>query len=314
MQTQNLTWEDLRVLLAVSRASSFLAAGRTLGLSTSTVARRIGVLETHLRSRIVRRTASGTTIEPGASSLVELAARIESELAVATRDLSAAPEELAGTVRVSVGEGFVRLCARVAAAFRREHPRTFVELAVDQRVADLPKREADIAIRTVKSTSDTVVTRKLGELRYALYASDEYLRRARSARATRDDIPAHDFVIYEGFLERQPEVRWLRERGAVRFPFRASNTDGILEGALCGQGVAALPVLLADGVPTLRRIRAEEELPSKPVFLAIHRDMRSVPRVRALAEALANEFTRALSGGASSRPASSASTRRKVSR
>jgi DNA-binding transcriptional LysR family regulator len=309
MQNERLTWEDLRVLLAVSRGSSFLAAGRALGLSTSTVARRIGVLETHLGSRVVRRTASGTTLEPAAAPLVELAARIESELAVAARALEPGPEPLAGTVRVSVGEGFVRLCARVAAAFRREHPQTRIELVADQRVADLSKREADIAIRTVKSASDTVVTRKLGELRYALYASDEYLRRARSARITRGDIPSHDFVIYEGFLERQPEVRWLRERGATRFPFRASNTDGILEGALCGQGIAALPVPLAEGLPALRRIRLEEEPPSKPVFLAIHRDMRAVPRVRALADMLAAELAHALAGG-SSRLSVSGSMRR----
>ena len=295
MQNERITWEDLRVLLAVSRASSFLAAGRALGLSTSTVARRISVLEGHLGSRLVRRAASGTTMEPGAASFVDLAERIESELAVAARDLSAEPEKLAGVVRISVGEGFVHFVARIAAAFRREHPETLVEIVVDQREADLPKREADLAIRTIQSTSDTVLTRKIGELRYAVYGSEEYLRRSRSTRVTLQSFASHDFVIYEGFLERLPEIRWLRERGAARFPFRASNTDGVLEGAVSGQGLAALPMLLADSGATLRRIRLDEEPPSKPVFLAMHRDMRSVPRVRGLAEAIASECARALS-------------------
>jgi DNA-binding transcriptional LysR family regulator len=297
MQNEAVSWEDLRVLLAVSRATSFLAAGRVLGLSTSTVARRVSMLETHLGARLVRRSASGTTIEPGARALLSLAERIEAELAVTARDVRAAPERFAGVVRVSLGEGFVRFVTGVAAAFRREHPETGFELVVEQRLADLPKREADLALRTVKSTSATLVSRKLGELRYALFASEEYLRRSRAVRLSRETFADHDFVIYEGFLERQPEVRWLRERGASRFPFRASSTEGILEGCVAGQGIAALPTLLADAVPALRRIRFDEELPNKPVFLAMHRDMRAVPRVRAFADVLAEETARILGGG-----------------
>jgi DNA-binding transcriptional LysR family regulator len=296
MTSERVTWEDLRVLLAVSRATSFLGAGRVLGLSTSTVARRVSVLEAHLGAQLVRRGASGTTIEPSAQPLVELAERIESELAVTARDVRAEPEKLAGVVRVSLGEGFVRFASRVAASFRREHPETLFELVADQRVADLPKRQADLAIRTVKSTSDTVVSRKLGELGYGLFATDDYLRRSQRARVSRENFAEHDFVIYEGFLERQPEVRWLRERGATRFPFRASNTDGVLECAAAGQGIAALPVVFADAAPVLRRVRMDEDPPSKPVFLAMHRDMRSVPRVRAFADALAKEATQALGG------------------
>jgi DNA-binding transcriptional LysR family regulator len=290
-----VSWEDLRVLLAVSRATSFLAAGRALGVSTSTVARRVSVLERHLGARLVRRGASGTTVEPSARPLVQLAERIEGELAATARDVRAEPSKLAGVVRVALGEGFVRFIAGAAATFRREHPETFFELVADQRVADLPRREADIAMRTVKSTSDTVVSRKLGDLRYGLFASDEYLRRRRDARGGKKSFAEHDFVIYEGFLERQPEVRWLRDRGAARFPVRASNTDGLLEACVAGQGIAALPTLLATGAPTLHRIRLDEEPPSKPVYLAMHRDMRAVPRVRAFFDFLAKEITRALS-------------------
>jgi DNA-binding transcriptional LysR family regulator len=297
MKNDGVTWEDLRVLLAVSRASSFLAAGRAIGLSTSTVARRVSVLEEHVGARLVRRAASGATLEPGARVLVRLAERIESRLASAARDLREEPAKFSGTVRVSLGEGFVRFGVRVAAAFRREHPETRIELVADAVVADLAKRAADIALRTVKSTSDTLVTRKLGELRYGLYASDDYIRRRRVALASARDFAAHDFVVYEGFLERQPEVRWLREHGAARFPFRASNTEGVLEGVVAGQGIGALPVLLAGALPMLQRIRVTEDPPSKPIFIVMHRDMRAVPRLRAFADALASEVERVLAFG-----------------
>jgi DNA-binding transcriptional LysR family regulator len=294
MQNENVRWEDLRVLLAVSRATSFLAAGRALGVSTSTVARRVSVLEEHLGVRLVRRGASGTTVEPGAAALVELAERIEKELAATARDVRAEPENLAGVVRISLGEGFVRFVSGVAAAFRREYPETLFELVAEQRVVDLPKREADIAIRTVKSASHAIVSRKLGELRYGLFAAEEYLRRSGHARLSWESFPEHDFVIFEGFLERQPEIRWLRERGATRFPFRASTTEGVLEGCIAAQGIAALPTIMADPLPLLRRIPLSEEPPSKPVFLAMHRDMRRVPRVRAFVDVLENAARRVL--------------------
>jgi DNA-binding transcriptional LysR family regulator len=228
---------------------------------------------------------------------VELAERIEHELAAASRDVRGAPEKLTGTLRLSIGDGFVRFVSRVAASFRREHPETFVEIVVERRLADLPKREADLALRTAKSTSVTIISRKVGELRYGIYGSEDYLRRARHARVSRDSFPEHDFVIFEGVLERQPEIRWLRERGATRFPFRTNSIDGILEGAVAGQGLAALPTLIADAVPTLRRVRLDEEPPAKPVFIAMHRDMRSVSRVRAFADVLANEVARVVANG-----------------
>jgi DNA-binding transcriptional LysR family regulator len=297
MQNERVTWEDLRVLLAVSREASFLAAGRTLGLSTSTVARRVSALEAHVGAQLVRRAASGATVEPGSRSLVELAERIEHELAATARDVRGAPGKLAGTVRLSIGDGFVRFVARVAASFRREHPSTFIEMVVDHRLADLPKREADLALGTGRSTSDAVVARRVGELRYGVYGSEDYLRRARHARVSRSNFPEHDFVIYEGVLEGQPEIRWLRERGAVRFPFRTNSTDGVIESAVIGQGLAALPTIIADSIPALRRIRLDEDPPSKPIILAMHRDMRSVPRVRAFADALTNEVARVLAAG-----------------
>jgi DNA-binding transcriptional LysR family regulator len=280
------------VLLAVARCESFLAAGQSLGMSTSTVARRVTLLEERIGTRLVRRAASGATLEPAASALVDLAERIEAELAVRTRDARSVNH--AGVVRVSLGEGFVRFVTHAVATFRRDHPETEFELVIEQRMADLPKREADVALRTSKSTSADVVSRKLGELRYGLFATDEYLRGARIPTAVKD-LSRHAFVGYEGVLSRQPEMQWLRDRGAKRFPVRATHTEGLLEACAAHQGIAALPLLLASTVPALRRVDVREELPSKTIFVAMHRDMRAVPRVRAFADLLAAESARALS-------------------
>ena len=71
------TWDDLRVLLALHRHRSFLAAGKALGVSTSTAARRIEALEAALGRPLVHRSSGGTSVEPGALELVTLAEQLE---------------------------------------------------------------------------------------------------------------------------------------------------------------------------------------------------------------------------------------------
>jgi DNA-binding transcriptional LysR family regulator len=294
MESRSFQWDDLRVLLAVHRAGSFLAAGQALGVSTSTVARRIQAIEAHLDVVLVRRAADGSTLEPAAAGLVALAEQMEAKLGVAARDLSHAEARLAGTVRVSLGEGFVAYAARVLAEVRRAHPEIQLELVAEARSADLGRREADIGIRTVRGSSDAVIVRRVGDLVYGVYGSEGYLAAAASARVPQRELSRHDFVGYEGFLEKQPEMRWLRERGATRFPFRASTTDGLLHGALCDQGLAALPDLLAREHPRLVRLKLGEDPPAKAVHLAMPRELETVPRVRVCFDALCAAFTDAL--------------------
>ncbi len=64
------SWDDLRVLLAVHRQRSFLSAGKTLGLSTSTTSRRIDASEEALGRKLVNRSRAGTVLEPDAPRLI----------------------------------------------------------------------------------------------------------------------------------------------------------------------------------------------------------------------------------------------------
>jgi DNA-binding transcriptional LysR family regulator len=296
METTAPAWDDLRVLLAVHRNRSFLAAGRALGVSTSTVARRIEALEAALGRVLVHRGSAGTSVEPGALELVFLAEQLEHGLRAARRDEGHEDSGLAGTVRLSVGEGFVLPLTQVLSELRRKHPEIHFELISESRLSDLSRREADIGIRNARSSSPVLVERPVGRLRFALFASQSYVeRRLRGGQLRTGDFERHDFVGYDGPLRKLPQEQWLVARGATRFPFR-SNSDLALRAATeRGQGICLMAEAMGRELEGLVKLDTEVPLPSVPVFLVFHRELRRVPRIRAVTSALEVALRHALS-------------------
>jgi DNA-binding transcriptional LysR family regulator len=292
MQTPAPTWDDLRILLAVHRGKSFLAAGKALGVATSTIARRVEALETSLGRPLVHRGNGGTAIDPDALGLVALGEQMELGLDALRRGGDA--ERIAGTVRVSASEGFVRPLTRVLARLHVKHPALSLELASESRMADLVRREADIGIRIARTSSSTIVEKAMGRLRIALFAARSYVeRRLPSARLARDVAERHDWVGLDRALERIPQERWMREYGAVRFVFRSTSAAAIEEAVLAGMGLG----VLAEGHGAelgLVRIDTESTPPAADIFLAFHRDAKNTSRVRVVVREIETELRRAL--------------------
>jgi DNA-binding transcriptional LysR family regulator len=277
------TWDDLRVLLALHRHRSFLAAGKALGVSTSTAARRIEALEASLGRPLVHRSSAGTSVEPDALDLVALAEQLELGLRAIRRDDG--HDDAAGTVRISMGEGFIPPVTQVLSSLRRTHPALQLEVISEARNVDLARREADIGIRKLRSSSAAVVDRPVGRLAFGLYAAPSYLeRRLRGGHLAIADMPRHDYVGYDGAASVQN--RWLASKGATRFVFRSNSDLALVEATRHGQGIAMLADASVRTLGGLLRLGVEAELPSTPVFLAFHRELRHVARVRLVLDVL----------------------------
>jgi len=285
---ENLSWDDLRVLLAVHREGSLLAAGRSLGLSTSTTGRRLDALEAATGSKLVHRTQSGTALEPAALRLVRLAEDLAHGLDAERRD-----QRTVNTLRVSVPDGMAAAVAQALLALRDEHPPMDIELVGENRLADLARREADIGVRLARSSSNVLVEKRLGALRFALYASPDYVRRhLPSRRLRRADAAAQCFVGLDRRWKGLPHEQWLLSLGAVRFPFRSSSMEALAEAARQGVGIAAM---LEQDARTagLVRLEADTAGPAQPFFLVYHRDLRTLPHVRAAVTAIERSFRNA---------------------
>jgi len=296
MSAQPLDWSDLQLLVAVQQAGSMLRAARRLGLAASTVSRRMAGLERAAAALLLERGPEGVRLTPAGSALATCAAEVELGVSRALRDLPRPGAALTGTIRVSAGDGFAAPILAAMRAMSARHPGVRFELSLEDRVVNLARREADVAVRTVHHRESTLVYRKVRTLDYGLFGAAHYLADHGEPRRA-GDLAKHEWVGFAPPLDRLPSQRWLSAH-VGRPPLLATSTfSSLLSSAHAGLGLAALPQISATGlVPVL----PESDLPSLPVWLAVHRDARRQPHVSTFVDRLRAELEQGL--GASSEP------------
>ncbi|WP_213152942.1 LysR family transcriptional regulator [Pseudomonas carnis] len=251
-------WDDLRLLLAVSRRGSFLQAGQLLGIAASTVSRRLTQLETALGEPLVERGVEGCRLTSRGQALVDVALAAESGLR-RQAPADGTPATLSGTVLVSAGEGFSASVLEAASRFTAQHPGCSVELQVTTDFHKIVRGVADIAIRTAHLGEPSLIYRGLGKLAYGVFATAEYLQRfpalTPATAASIALLPPLDLL---------PQMRAAKAAGLDHAPIRVSSFAVQLESVRRGMGVAVLPRILATG---LSEVFQEIELPAMEVYL-----------------------------------------------
>lgn len=289
---QDMDWNDLRFALAISRAGSLSGAAQALRVHQTTVGRRLSALEDSLGVALFLRTPGG--LLPTAEG-AQVLGSIEGLAASLTRFEQRVSAELRGTrglVRVAITEAGARqLIESTLPGLLRDHPGLVVELVPANAVVDLRRGDADLAVRLVKP-DDALVARKLGVVRYGLYASEAYLRRRGAIEGSLD---GHDVVLPSRELAKGPEGTWLsRHASSANVVLHATSLVTLALAVEGGMGVTVLPTNLAAMHPRARRVRELTDIAQRPVYLVMHPDARRVPRVRLVADAVAAEIKRRL--------------------
>jgi DNA-binding transcriptional LysR family regulator len=262
-------------------------AARELSVDHSTVGRRIEALEADVGVRLFTRTTSGYVLTPEAEELLPEIRRVESAVLALERAVHAREDALRGTVRLTAAEFFgSRYLAPRLAPFAHRHPDVTIELVTGHNVFDLARGEADVGVRLFRTNLDHLAVRRAGEIGYALYASEEYLRRRPPPRDPAE-LVAHDLVLDDVDQHRSAEPGWLERLACgARVAFATNSTVATLGATLGGLGIALLPRFLGDAEPALRHVPMPDE-PVRGIWLTVHRDLRDTPRVRAVLDYLA---------------------------
>ncbi|HJL39811.1 MAG TPA: LysR family transcriptional regulator [Myxococcales bacterium LLY-WYZ-16_1] len=279
-----LRWDDLRVFLAAYRERSLTRAAEALGLNQSTTSRRMSGLEDALGARLFDRTPEGLVPTELAHRILGAAERAEVASHEVARLGSAATDGVAGEVRVAMAVGMsAYVVAPLLRRLREAHPRLRVSFVVSTTLADLTRREADLAVRYVRPTRGDLVAKRVFEGEYALYGSPEFAARLGPGPHAVGDL---DFIGWDPEQTFFGEGRWEQEAG-LRFVARADELVTRLELARHGVGAIELATAFGDRFDGLVRL---DGLPAPPlraeVYLVTHRTLRAVPRVRVVWELL----------------------------
>ncbi|HXK19372.1 MAG TPA: LysR substrate-binding domain-containing protein, partial [Polyangiaceae bacterium] len=200
----------------------------------------------------------------------------------AEREVTATDDRVEGTLRVTTGDGLIHyLLVPLLAELRQAFPRLTLELRGETRLLDLSRREADVALRFGRPTQVSLLGRRLGHVRFGLYASERYLERHAMPRNLAG-LVEHEFIGFESALDQVEQVRWMRR--AVREPRYVLRCNGTTTQALAcaeGHGVALLPEYVGAREPRLRRLLPRLLGPARELWFVTHQDLRGNARVAA---------------------------------
>jgi DNA-binding transcriptional LysR family regulator len=283
-------WNDLRYFLAVARHHSTIAAGKSLGLSQSTVHRRVSELERRIGRQLMTRQPSGYRLTEFGEELVPYAERVEAAISDLELRVKDTARELAGVIRVTCPEPIVYRLTKSSLIdrFHTRHPGLRVEFVTSDRYLDLSKGEADVAFRS-GDTDDELVGRKIADSIWAVYASRAYVER--HGRPTRvEDLSLHPLVGFEESLSQHRAAKWLREIVPdARMSARNTSVLGLVSAVKSGIGIGPLPTALGDAEPDLLRVLGPIPELARSWRLLTHPDLRRVPRIAAFFDFIIEE-------------------------
>jgi DNA-binding transcriptional LysR family regulator len=286
-----MNWDDVRYVLALAKAGSLAKTAKALGVDHTTVGRRVEALEEALGVRLFTRTSAGYVPTADAERLLPEMRSVEDAVIALERGVHARKSAIDGVVRVTSPETFgcVYLAPRLA-MLRHEHPSLAIELSSTGTVLDLARREADLAVRMFKSAHESLVVRRVGALRYGLYASRDYVakRPVRKPSELRDHPLLSSEAPSRGKKPGALDARWLDQlSGGARPALVCDLSMALLAACREGAGIAVLPRYVGDAEATLVHLPMPEP-PSEPIWITVHRDMRDTPRVRVVLDHVAS--------------------------
>ncbi|WMS42661.1 LysR family transcriptional regulator [Acuticoccus sp. MNP-M23] len=275
-----MTWDDLRVALAVGRAGSIARASEALSVDPATVSRRINALEQALGSILFTRNKAGMVPTDAGGAMLSRAAEIEHRTFLLEEEI-AALGTASGAVRVA---GHVWAIAQIAAVgaplLKAAHPGISLRLIAARPPIDLPTGLPTVSLwfETPPRENEFCIT--LGDAPYAVYARSDICAESAPMLCHRnEDGPA-----------RAPD-RWESGQDCdAASPLSATDSMILREAVRAGLGKGLLPMCLAAGDPTLRRVGSGGPELVRSLQLHVHPDIVQLTRVRNLIDTFRMHF------------------------
>ena len=287
MALRPASWDLYRTFLGVVREGNLTAAARRLGLTQPTAGRHIAALETAVGTALFTRSPRGLLPTQAALELVPHAEAMAAAEAAFRRSMTGEAAVERGVVRITASEIVAcEVLPSILVAFCDRHPAIQVELSATNKVHDLLRRDADIAVRTGRPTQKALIARKLTAVPIGLFAHRRYLA-THGTPKTQQDLSRHRLI---GFDRDDASFRAAKGSGPPitreTFTFRTDNDLAQIAGVRAGLGIGGMQVRLASR-DNLEPVLSDTVRYQIVYWLTMHEDLKSTRRVRLMFEFLA---------------------------
>lgn len=290
MAGMDTTPNDLLVLLAVSRTAKFTTAAHNLGLTHSTVSRRIAALEKSLGGRVLARSDDGWEL----TDLGERAVAVAEQMETAVAELESpgqGPETVSGVVRMTATDGFSAYVASPAVAkLRRRHPGLSVEIVTVTRQALQQRSGLDIEVVVGEPRVHRAEAVELGDYELGLYASRDYLA-ANGTPASVEEVSDHRLVYFVDSMLQVDDLDAPRRLfPEMKDALTSTNVFVHVEATRAGAGIGFLPCFMADRHPDLVRLFSDSVAERLPYWMVLRPDSIRRPAIAAVVQGLKDEM------------------------
>jgi DNA-binding transcriptional LysR family regulator len=288
-------WTLIRSFLAALDHGSLLAAARATHISQPTIGRHITELESQLNVVLFERTGRGLLPTQMAERLADAARTMEAGANLLLRNASAETSSLSGTVRITASQTVASvLLPGVLAQMRLVLPEIQVELVASDAVSNLLRREADIALRMARPDQSSLVAKRIGQVNLYICAHNDYLRRRGMPRQIQD-LLNHELIgddqgdqIINGF------AAYGYALGKENFAFRTDDRMAYWRAVQSGLGIGVVADFMIRTDTQVVALLPTMKIPPLPIWLTVHREIRTNQRIRAVYDFLATALPKAL--------------------
>ena len=293
-----MDWDKLKIFKAVAEAGSFTHAEENLNLSQSAISRQIAHLESELGVPLFHRHARGLVLTEQGEMLLQTASDVTDRLNQIEIQLKDTRNLIAGPLELTTVEFIASswLAPRIP-EFKELYPQIQLTVLLDDRVYDLNRREADVAIRLQRVDYSDLIERHMTTIRFSLCASKAYLDKCgRPKKAS--DFKKHIMIGHPSNTQ-TPFLKpnWVFNKLDIDI---ANNPNIVLFNSMqarlaavkAGAGISSLPDYIIAQDPDLEIVYPALNLPGVDMFFVYPQERRNSRRITVLRDFLLDHIGR----------------------
>jgi DNA-binding transcriptional LysR family regulator len=288
-------WDQIRFFLALAEHKTLSMSARSLNVSHTTVLRRIRSFEDQLQAQLFTQTRSGYRLTQAGHTLFAEANKMRSTVTALSRNISGADNQMAGEVAITTTDTLARyIMPKILTKLSTKYKDIRFSLFMSNTLNNIDDREVDIAIRTGRQPPESLIGRKVGEVKFRVVASRSYIKK-HGLKSFPKNVAEHRFVVLDESYSGAPFYQWFKKR--IHNRAHCTTVSNFLCAAALareGMGIAVVPSYMLSGEATLVALQTHGVIAPNDLWVLSHSDLRDTERVRVVRQYLYDQLPKYL--------------------